>query len=106
LSCKAGIFAVELLCVLSDGEVRRVAVCAGSGTSVLSGIEADLFVTGEMSHHDLLNAVHCGTSVILCEHSNTERGFLAVLQRQLHSLFDGCIEVVLSSCDRDPVEIV
>jgi len=102
----AGIFQVELLCLVTDDEVRSVAVCAGSGTSVLSGVQADLFITGEMSHHDLLNAVHSGTSVILCEHSNTERGFLAVLRQQLHSLFEGCIEVILSSHDRDPVEIV
>jgi len=83
-----------------------VAVCAGSGATVLSGIQADLFITGEMSHHDVLNAIHSGTSVILCEHSNTERGFLTVLQHQLHSLFEGVIEVCLSACDRDPVEIV
>jgi len=98
---------LSCLCtVVDDGEVRSVAVCAGSGSSVLSGVDADLFITGEMSHHDLLNAVHCGTSVILCEHSNSERGFLAVLQHQLYSLFDGRVEVCLSTCDRDPVEIV
>jgi len=83
-----------------------VAVCAGSGSTVLSGVKADLYVTGEMSHHDLLNAVHDGVSVILCEHSNTERGFLAVLQQQLHSLFEGRVSICLSACDRDPVEVV
>jgi len=95
-----------LVCDVTDDEVKSVAVCAGSGATVLSGIQADLFITGEMSHHDILNAVHCGTSVMLCEHSNTERGFLAVLQQQLHSLFEGCVEVCLSAQDRDPVEIV
>ena len=91
---------------MTDGEVKTVAVCAGSGASLLSDVQADLFVTGEMSHHDVLNAVHSGTSVILCEHSNTERGFLAVLQQQLHSLFEARIEVSLSSHDMDPIEIV
>jgi len=86
--------------------VRSVAVCAGAGATVLSGVQADLFITGEMSHHDILNAVHSGTSVILCEHSNSERGFLTVLQQRLHLLFDGCVEVCLSSRDKDPVEIV
>jgi len=95
-----------LLHGVTDSEVASVAVCAGAGATVLSGVRADLLVTGEMSHHDILNAVHSGTSVILCEHSNTERGFLAVLQRHLHSLFDASIEVCLSSQDRDPVEIV
>jgi len=93
-------------CVVTDSEVKSVAVCAGSGATVLSGVQVDLFVTGEMSHHEILNAIHAGTSVILCEHSNTERGFLCALQQQLHSLFEGGIEVCLSSQDRDPVEIV
>ena len=90
----------------SDCDVSSVAVCAGAGSAVLSGVQADLFITGEMSHHDLLNAVHSGTSVLLCEHSNTERGFLAVLRQQLHALFDGCVEVCLSTRDSDPVVIV
>ena len=97
---------LEMLYIVTEGEVKSVAVCAGSGTAVLSGVQADLFITGEMSHHDILDAVHCGTSVILCEHSNTERGFLTVLQRQLHSLLEGRVEVCLSSRDRDPVNIV
>ena len=95
-----------LVCVLTDDEVKTVAVCAGSGATVLSGVHSDLFITGEMSHHDILDAVHSGTSVILCEHSNTERGFLTGLQQQLHPLFEGCVEVCLSTRDREPVEIV
>ena len=31
-------------------EVRTVAICAGSGGSVLSGVDADVYFTGEMSH--------------------------------------------------------
>ena len=34
--------------------VSSVAVCAGSGSSILLGVAADLFVTGEMSHHEVL----------------------------------------------------
>ena len=33
---------------------------------------------GEMSHHEVLDAVHRGTHVILTRHSNSERGFLEV----------------------------
>lgn len=31
-------------------EVRTVAICAGSGGSVLDGVDADVYLTGEMSH--------------------------------------------------------
>lgn len=30
--------------------IKSVAVCAGSGGSVFKGMEADLLITGEMSH--------------------------------------------------------
>jgi len=86
--------------------VSSVAVCAGSGSSVLAGVQADLYVTGEMSHHDVLNAIHNGSSVILCEHSNTERGFLTVLQQKLGALMDNLVDIRVSECDRDPLEIV
>ena len=39
-------------------QVGRVGVCAGSGGSVLAGAKADLILTGEMSHHEVLDFVH------------------------------------------------
>uniref|UniRef100_A0A8C4L2N2 NIF3-like protein 1 n=1 Tax=Equus asinus TaxID=9793 RepID=A0A8C4L2N2_EQUAS len=62
-----------------ESQVKVVALCAGSGSRVLQGAEADLYLTGEMSHHDILDAASQGINVILCEHSNTERGFLSLI---------------------------
>ncbi|RKP08447.1 GTP cyclohydrolase 1 type 2/Nif3 [Thamnocephalis sphaerospora] len=91
--------------------VRTIAICAGSGISVLAPVTADVYLTGEMSHHETLAAVEGQTSVVLCEHSNTERGYLsAVLSGRLESLLrqDGLAEatVVCSQVDRDPITIV
>lgn len=84
-----------------------MAVCAGSGASVLNGVRADLYLTGEMSHHDLLNATQKGIHVILCNHSDSERGFLRVFQNNLQSLLlDDKVEVVTSKIDKDPLETV
>eukprot|EP00058_Branchiostoma_floridae_P020393 XP_002605883.1 hypothetical protein BRAFLDRAFT_87445 [Branchiostoma floridae] len=91
---------------MEGSTVRSVALCAGSGGSVLKGVKADVYLTGEMSHHNVLDAVAMGTSVILCEHSNTERGFLRVLQGQLTAMLDGKVEVVVSDVDKDPLEVV
>ena len=33
-----------------NSDVRSVAICAGSGGSVLLGVDADVYFTGEMSH--------------------------------------------------------
>lgn len=90
-----------------DPEIKTVATCAGSGGGVLSGVGADLFLTGEMSHHAVLEACSQGTAVILCEHSNTERGFLQqVYKKHLETELDGQVEIVVAKNDRDPLQIV
>lgn len=89
-----------------ESSVRSVAVCAGSGASVLNGVKADLFVTGEMSHHEVLDAAARGTSVILSEHSNSERGFLSVFRERLAVRVPESVSVLLSRADRDPLQVV
>lgn len=65
-----------------------------------------LHVAGEMSHHDVLDAVANGISVILCEHSNTERGFLSELRDMLTIHLQNKINIILSEKDRDPLQVV
>ena len=43
---------------------------------MLAKANADLILTGEMSHHEVLDIVDKGTSVIMVDYSNTERVFL------------------------------
>ncbi|XP_011601165.2 NIF3-like protein 1 isoform X2 [Takifugu rubripes] len=89
-----------------DSSIFTVAVCAGSGASVLTGVKADLYITGEMSHHEVLDAVAKGTSVILSDHSNSERGFLSVFREKLTVRLPDSVAVVVSKVDRDPLEVV
>nr|DBA18956.1 TPA: hypothetical protein GDO54_014846 [Pyxicephalus adspersus] len=89
-----------------ESSVRVMAVCAGSGSSILAGVPADLYLTGEMSHHEVLDAVAVGPSVILCEHSNSERGYLQELRGQIAERLEGKVEVVVSQKDRDPLLVV
>ncbi|XP_061666918.1 NIF3-like protein 1 isoform X2 [Syngnathoides biaculeatus] len=86
--------------------VRSAAACAGSGASVLNGVQADLYVTGEMSHHEVLDAVAKGTSVILSDHSNSERGYLSVFRDKLTEKLPADVVVMVSKADRDPLEVV
>lgn len=73
----------------SDMQISSIALCAGSGGGLFSqaeknGEEADLYFTGELSHHEALAAIEKGKCVITLFHSNTERGFLhGVLKQQL-----------------------
>lgn len=66
-----------------ERKIKTVAICAGSGGSMLGGVDADLYFTGEMQHHDVLAARAMNRYVILCGHTNTERGYLPILKQKL-----------------------
>ncbi|CAG2158642.1 unnamed protein product [Oppiella nova] len=90
-----------------DTKVTTIGVCAGSGGSVLRNCKADVWITGEMSHHEVLDAIHGGSSVILCEHTNTERGFLKPWSDQLkESLGPHNVNIMISDVDKDPLRVV
>lgn len=46
-------------------EVKTIAVCAGAGFTVVKGVSADLYFTGEARHHDALGMSHVPYSVVL-----------------------------------------
>ena len=86
--------------------IRSIAVCAGAGGSVFEKLTGfDLYLTGEMRHHDVRARVEGGSSVVLCDHTNTERGFLPTLARRLHAAVGGGTQFHVSACDRDPLRI-
>lgn len=85
--------------------IRTYAVCAGAGGSVFERLpRADLLLTGEMRHHDILARVSDGQCVVVTDHTNTERGYLprlaAEISRRLPEL-----DVQISKLDRDPLRI-
>lgn len=87
---------------LEDEPIKSVAVCPGAGGSLFEGVRGvDLLVTGEMRHHDILAHRARGTSVILSDHTNTERGYLPRLASRLEAMVD--VEVVCSAVDADPL---
>lgn len=94
----------------TERPVETIALCPGAGGSVVLGSrEADLLWTGEMRHHDVLAANARGQHVVLCEHTNTERGYLPVFARRLREAADAAgldLETVVSQRDRDPHDVV
>jgi dinuclear metal center YbgI/SA1388 family protein len=85
-------------------KVRSIAVCVGSGGSLLGGVDADVLLTGEMSHHEILAAISKGRSVILLDHSSSERPFLPELARRVSELSN--VEFVcVSEVDKEPIKL-
>jgi dinuclear metal center YbgI/SA1388 family protein len=85
--------------------IRTMAVCAGAGGSVFERLaRADLFLTGEMRHHDILARVANGHSVVVTDHTNTERGYLPTFAAQIRERMPS-VEVIVSERDRDPLRV-
>lgn len=90
-----------------ESPIRSFGVCAGSGASILKDIKTpiDLFITGELSHHEALEAIHNQTSVVTLNHSNSERGFLKEFKNILWELLkNDKIEIIVSQSDADPLK--
>ncbi len=84
--------------------IRRVAVLGGSGGDALAAAKeagADAYVTGELKHHQALEAGVIGLNVIAAGHYETERVVLEPLITRLQSLTDG-IQYKLALYDQAP----
>lgn len=109
---------------MKQAKVEKVAVCAGSGGGVFKGPKmegVEVWVTGELSHHEVLAARERGVSVVCVFHTNSERGYVrgrmvGKLQRELDAVWEGLGKeeregkrgflVEASEGDRDPFEIL
>lgn len=90
-----------------DRPFRTIGVVPGSGASLVELARkegCDVFITGEMTHHEIIAARQSGISVLLAGHTNTERGYLSRLQSRLEEL---CPEMqsMISERDRDCIVV-
>jgi dinuclear metal center YbgI/SA1388 family protein len=91
-----------------EGEAAKVAVCAGAGRGLLDEVmrqNVDLYLTGELPHHDALRAAAAGVTVVCALHSNSERAALGRLKERIETSAPG-VEVRISEADRDPFSVV
>ncbi|USO00015.1 MAG: Nif3-like dinuclear metal center hexameric protein [Phycisphaeraceae bacterium] len=91
-----------------DTRLHKIGVVPGSGGSgieIAVGSGCQLFITGEMTHHNVLAATALGMAVLLAGHTNTERGYLPRLATKLGAMLDG-VEFRISRTDRDPLVVM
>jgi len=88
----------------NDKPIKTIALCAGAGIDALRGIKADCVLTGEMKHHDVLGAKEMGINVILCGHTETERGYLKILRRLLLAETEQAVDILISKEDATPLK--
>lgn len=90
-----------------DVRVRRVAVCGGSGKSLMeeavsSGAQA--FVTGDIDYHTAIDALSAGLHVIDAGHYGTEYCFIRFMTDRLKELFPSC-EIACAEI-RQPFDVI
>jgi dinuclear metal center YbgI/SA1388 family protein len=92
-----------------DGSAARVAVAAGAGGELLEDAiraKADVFVTGEVRHHDALSAARRGMTVVAALHSNSERAAVRAYAARLATRLVGVVDVRAAACDADPFVVL
>ena len=85
--------------------VRSVCVCGGSGSEYWKeamDAGADVFVSGEVKHHDAAPAVDSGFAVICATHAGTEKWFAENMAAQLKERIGDGAEVIISESESDP----
>lgn len=80
------------VCRVADSgkTVKKVAVCGGAGGDFLTDVlkmEADAYVTGDMSHHEFLLASEIGLTVIAAGHFETENPAVSALRDKICDKF-------------------
>ncbi|WP_026508187.1 Nif3-like dinuclear metal center hexameric protein [Butyrivibrio sp. MC2013] len=68
-------------------KVRKVAICPGSGSGCIDKAiagHADVLITGDIDHHDGIDAVAKGLSIIDAGHYGLEKIFIPYMRDYLH----------------------
>lgn len=99
------------LFVIGDpsAKIRRVAVCGGAGGDAIPGLinkHCDLFITGEVKHHEAQMAKEGNLCVINAGHYATEKYFAENMGEKLFSQLGDKIDIIESSIDVEPFKLL
>lgn len=81
----------------SGRKIRKVAFCGGSANEFVPDVAAngcDAYITGELKHHEFLDALEMGVTVITAGHFETENPVVAVLAEKLKNNFDVEVQII------------
>ncbi len=87
---KAALGCDGLRFTLGNKLVKKIAVCSGSGgdyAPLAKELGADALLTGEIKHHEILDAVNLGVAVVDAGHFKTEDIVIAPLCEKLSGQF-------------------
>ena len=75
-------------------KIEKIAICTGAGCSLIKAAgEIDALITGDASHHNFLDCVQAGITLIAAGHYETEIIVVPVLVKKLQAQFPD-IEII------------
>lgn len=89
---------------LPDKIVRKVALIGGAAGEYWTEAKvagADVYLTGEASHHHSLDAMQEEVAILVGGHWNTERPVLAIVKKDIEANVED-VNAIVSESDRDP----
>lgn len=104
LHCKTALHCNGLRYVDGGRPVHRVAVCGGSGSSMLemvASLGCDTYVTADVKHNGFLDAKEMGINLIDAGHFSTENVVVPVLRDMLSKEYPQ-LELRISRCHGQP----
>ncbi|MBQ7717861.1 MAG: Nif3-like dinuclear metal center hexameric protein [Clostridia bacterium] len=101
------VFNLPFIKYTGDGTapVTRVAVCTGSGASLLDEviyIGADVYITGDMKYHNVRDAYTAGVNIIELGHYDSE----FICTRLFNRILDGVVATQVSESNRNIFNII
>lgn len=77
--------------------IRKIALCGGAGGDFIKeavSAGCDAYITGDSSHHEFLEALECGLTLIAAGHFETENPVVSELAKRIKGEFDIEVEVI------------
>lgn len=102
--CKEALQCNGLRYIDGGKSVQKVAVCGGSGSSMLNDVAAlgcDTFVTADVKHNGFLDAREMGINLIDAGHYSTENVVTPVLAQMVKDRYPD-VDVKISVCHTQP----
>ena len=91
-----------------DREITVVGICAGAGADLMDMAAAagcELFITGDVKHHEARNAQAHGICLVDAGHYGTERSFAENMKEKLEKKTEGRVEISASRINQDPFTV-
>ncbi len=89
--------------------IQKVAVCTGAGGEYFAGAvaaKADVFISGDIKHHDAQKAKESGICIIDAGHYGTEYIFVENMVQQLRQKGGDELTVIASDVNQNPYDFV